>query len=154
MPETKFVEASGKSFNTIPPSDYSFFEMINENVQQEPADSYDVELAGQLAAIGIVKGKPFKPDARMKKILTDAAAVGNATGRVLNWRYAPAHPEWAYYPDSMWGNMLWEGGAILRDAAAAVHQGGHVQAVSRRPARARSTRARPSTTPTRSTRRA
>jgi len=75
-PATKFVEASGKSYNTIPPSDYAFFEMINENVQQEPADSYNTELAGQLAAIGIVKGKPFNPDARMKKILTDAAAVG------------------------------------------------------------------------------
>ncbi len=64
--------------------------MINENVQQEPATSYDVELAGQMAAIGIVKGKPFAPDARMKKILTDAAAVGNATGRVLNWRSGEA----------------------------------------------------------------
>jgi len=112
-PATKFVEASGKAFNTIPPSDYSFFEMINDNVQNEPATSYDVELAGQLAAIGIVKGKPFKPDARMKKILTDAAAVGNATGRALNWRFAQAHPEWAYYRDSMWGNMLWEGGAFF-----------------------------------------
>jgi hypothetical protein len=111
VPETKFVEGSGKAFNTIPPGDYGFFEMINENVQQEPATSYDVELAGQLAAIGIVKGKPFKPDARMKKILTDAAAVGNATGRVLNWRYTVAHPDWSYYPKSMWGNMLWEGGA-------------------------------------------
>lgn len=111
VPETKFVEGSGKAFNTIPPSDYGFFEMINENVQQEPATSYDVELAGQLAAIGIVKGKPFKPDARMKKVLIDAAAVGNATGRLLNWRYAVSHPEWSYYPGSMWGNMLWEGGA-------------------------------------------
>jgi hypothetical protein len=46
VPETKFVEASGKSFNTIPPSDFSFFEMINANVQQEPADSYNPELAG------------------------------------------------------------------------------------------------------------
>ena len=55
IPATKFVEASGKSFNTIPPSDFSFFEMINANVQQEPADSYDPELAGQLAAIGIVR---------------------------------------------------------------------------------------------------
>ncbi|MEH2497247.1 hypothetical protein V1294_003726 [Bradyrhizobium sp. AZCC 1678] len=110
-PETRFVEASGKAFNTIPPGDYGFFEMINENVQQEPATSYDVELSGQLAAIGIVKGKPFKPDARMKKILTDAAAVGNATGRVLNWRSAVPHPEWAYYPGSMWASMLWEGGA-------------------------------------------
>jgi len=113
VPETKFIEASGKAFNTIPPSDFGFFEMINENVQQEPATSYDPELAGQLAAIGIQHGKPFKPDARMKKILTDAAAVGNATGRTLNWRYNSIHPEWAYYPDSMWGSMLWEGGAFF-----------------------------------------
>ncbi|WP_291985056.1 DUF1254 domain-containing protein [Candidatus Accumulibacter sp. ACC007] len=113
IPETKFVEASGKAFNTIPPSDFGFFEMINENVQQEPATSNDVELAGQLAAIGIQHGKPFKPDARMKKILTDAAAVGSAAGRTLNWRYAVVHPEWAYYPNSMWGNMLWEGGAFF-----------------------------------------
>ena len=110
IPPTKFVEASGKAFNTIPPSDYSFFEMINANIQQEPADSYSAELAGQLAAIGIVKGKPFAPDARMKKILTDAAAVGNAAGRTLNWRPAQSL-EWTYYPNSSWANMLWQGGA-------------------------------------------
>jgi hypothetical protein len=113
VPATKFVEASGKAFNTIPPSDYGFFEMINENIQQEPAGSYDIELTGQLAAIGIVKGKPFKPDARTKKILTDAAAVGSATGRTLNWRFGKAHPDWFYYPNSSWGNMLWEGGAFF-----------------------------------------
>jgi hypothetical protein len=113
IPDTKFIEISGKSFNTIPPSDFGFFEMINENVQEEPATSYDVELAGQLAAIGIVHGKEFKPDERMKKILSDAAAVGNATGRALNWRYALAHPGWAYYTDSLWGNMLFEGGAFF-----------------------------------------
>jgi hypothetical protein len=84
--------------------------MINANVQQEPADSYDTELAGQLAAIGIVKGKPFKPDIRMRKILTDAAAVGNAFGRALNRCYLQAHPDWAYYSGSTWGNMLWQGG--------------------------------------------
>jgi hypothetical protein len=110
IPETKFVEASVKSFNTIPPNDFSFFEMINANVQQEPADSYDTELAGQLAAIGIVKGQPFNPDARTRKILSDAAAVGNAFGRALNWRFFQTHPDWAYYPGSSWGNMLWQGG--------------------------------------------
>jgi hypothetical protein len=108
-PETRFVEGSGKSFNTIPPSDYSYFEMINELVQLEPATSLSPELMGQLAAIGIVKGKPFNPDERMKKILTDAAAMGNATGRTLNWR-SNEYPGWAYYPDSGWSNMLWQGG--------------------------------------------
>jgi hypothetical protein len=113
VPATKFVEGSGKSFNTIPPNDASFFHMVDANLQAEPAGSYDVELAGQLAAIGIVKGQPFNPDARMQKILGDAAAVGNAAGRMLNWRFAVAHPDWAYYPGSMWGNMLFEGGAFF-----------------------------------------
>jgi len=113
IPEMKFIDGSHVSFNTIPPSDFGFFEMINANVQAEPATSYDVELAGQLAAIGIVKGKEFKPDARMKKILSDAAAVGSAAGRALNWQFSLAHPDWAYYPDSHWGNMLFEGGAFF-----------------------------------------
>jgi hypothetical protein len=106
-PPTKFVEASGKAFNTIPASDSRFFEQVNKIVQDEPATSFDAELKGQMAAIGIVKGQPFNPDARMKKILTDAAAVGSATGRTLNWRM---REKWAYYPGSAWGNMLFEGG--------------------------------------------
>jgi len=113
IPETKFINGSGRSFNTIPPSDFGFFEMINENVQNEPATSYDKELAGQLSAIGIVHGKPFEPDDRMKKILTDAAAAGQAYGRSLQWYFPLLKPEWAYYEGSNWGNMLFEGGAFF-----------------------------------------
>jgi len=109
VPPTKFVEASGKAFNTIPPNDLGYFKMVNELVQLEPATSGNVELLGQLAAIGIVKGKPFNLDARMQKILTEAAAVGNAASRALNWRASDV-PGWAYYPGSAWTNMLWEGG--------------------------------------------
>ena len=59
--------AAGKSFNTVPPSDFGFFELINEAVQDEPAGSTNAELMGQLAAIGIVKGEPFEPDERMRR---------------------------------------------------------------------------------------
>ncbi|WMS44559.1 DUF1254 domain-containing protein [Acuticoccus sp. MNP-M23] len=113
IPEMNFIEGSGKPVNTIPPSDYGFFELINENVQNEPATSYDVELAGQLAAIGIVHGKEFNPDERHKALLTDAAAAGQAVGRSLQWRFADAHPEWAHYPGSNWFLPLWEGGAFF-----------------------------------------
>lgn len=113
IPEMKFIEGSGVSFNTIPPSDYGFYELLNENVQNEPTTSYDMELAGQYAAIGIVHGKAFAPDDRMKKILTDAAAAGQAYGRALQWDFATLHPEWAYYEGSAWGNMLFEGGALF-----------------------------------------
>ncbi len=86
-PPVRFVDASGKSFNTIPPSDFGFYEMLNKLVQEEPADALgDPERMGQVASIGIVKGKPFQPDARMRKILTEAAAVGQATSRTLVFR--------------------------------------------------------------------
>jgi len=123
IPQMKFVEGSHVSFNTIPPSDYGFFELINENVQAEPATSYDVELAGQLAAIGIVHGKDFDPDERMKKILTDAAAVGQAFGRTLQWRFGLSNPEWTYYEGSNWGNMLFEGGAFFETPPPAFENG-------------------------------
>jgi hypothetical protein len=111
IPETTFVEGSGLAFNTIPPSDAGFFDMINENVQAEPPTSYDVELSGQLAATGIVHGQAFAPDERMQGILADAAAAGQAAGRALQWRYAMGHPDWALYEGSQWSSMLWEGGA-------------------------------------------
>jgi hypothetical protein len=110
IPETKFVEGSGAAFNTIPPSDFGFFELLNELVQDEPADSNtNIELMGDLAAIGIVKGKPFKPDKRMRGILEDAAAVGSATSRALV--FDPRESEgFAYYDGSAWGLPLWVGG--------------------------------------------
>jgi hypothetical protein len=33
--------------------------------------------------------------------------MGTATGRALNWRF---REKWAFYPDSSWFNMLFEGG--------------------------------------------
>jgi hypothetical protein len=107
-PPTVFHEGTGKAFSTIPPNDFSYFEMLNEIVQQEPATSLDPELMGPVAAIGIIKGKPFAPDARMKKILTEALALANATSRTLF--LAPRDPAWYYYPGSGWQNMLFATG--------------------------------------------
>jgi hypothetical protein len=59
---------------------------------------------GPLAAMGIVKGKPFAPDARMKKIMTEALAVANAASR--NLFMTPRDPSWFYYPNSSWWNYL------------------------------------------------
>lgn len=103
-PPTKVHEGSGKAMNTVPPNDFSYFEMLNEIVQQEPATSLDPELMGPLAAIGIVKGKPFAPDERMKKILTDGLALANATARSLFMN--PRDSSWFYYPGSSWFNYL------------------------------------------------
>jgi len=66
----QFIEGTGLAMNTIPPNDFSYYEMLDALVQEQPAEALQPEIGGQLAAIGIVKGKPFAPDDRMKKILT------------------------------------------------------------------------------------
>jgi hypothetical protein len=100
-PETKFINGSGLYFNTIHSTNFKYYEEINTVIQEEPVDSADPEILGQLAAIGIVKGKPFAPDARMKKILTDAAAIANATARAITFR--PRDDAFYFYPgESSW----------------------------------------------------
>jgi hypothetical protein len=99
-PEQKFVNLSGREFNTIHANDFTFFEEVHQVVQEEPAEGVDPEILGLLASIGIEKGKPFAPDARMKAILTDAAAVGNATARATV--FATRDPESYFYEGSAW----------------------------------------------------
>ena len=106
----KFIDGTGKVMNTVPPNDFSYFEMLNDLVQKEPAGALDPEIMGSLAAVGIVKGKSFSPDARMKKILTDAAAIGTAAARTLNWKWRPSDSGGYYYENSAWFNPLFIGG--------------------------------------------
>jgi len=99
-----FVNVSGMDFNTIAPADYTFWEYLNVVVQNEPVESLDPVTLGFFASIGIEKGKPFTPDERMKKILTEAAFVGDATARTIT--YQSRIPEAFYYPNSTWRQWL------------------------------------------------
>ena len=105
-----FVEGTGLSMNTIPPNDFSYYEMLDALVQEQPAEALEPEIGGQFAAIGIVKGKQFAPDARMRKILTDAIAIANGAGRTV--AFTPRESEgFGYYsPTSKWLNPLFVGG--------------------------------------------
>jgi hypothetical protein len=119
-PAVKFVDLSNVAFNTLVPADYSFWEYLNQVVQEEPTDEIDATTLGFWASIGIQKGKPFAPDERMKKILTEAAVVGDATARAIDyrWRIEEAY----YYPNSAWrsgflgGYKFEDNGARILDA--------------------------------------
>ena len=81
----EFISGSGKELNTIHDNDYHFYEHVNAVIQEEPLEMIDAETRGLLASIGIEKGKAFNPDERMKRILTDAVAIANATARSILW---------------------------------------------------------------------
>ncbi|PWI30423.1 hypothetical protein DI383_08225 [Flavobacteriaceae bacterium LYZ1037] len=84
-PAMEFINGSNKAFNTVHHNDYTFFEEINKTIQEEPLEMLNPETRGLFASIGIEKGKTFAPDDRMKRILTDAVAIGNATARSIVW---------------------------------------------------------------------
>jgi hypothetical protein len=112
-PATTFVNASGRKFNTVHSNDFNFYEELNAVVQSEPADAFDPETTGLFAAIGIKKGKPFTPDARMKVILTDAVAVGNASARAI--LFASRDERTKFYPDRQWFTGFVGGSYLFED---------------------------------------
>ena len=101
-PESEFFSMSGREgYNAVPPNDYSYWEMLNQLVQEEPIGAHDPETRGLLAALGIAKGEPFEPDDRMKATLTDAVAIGNAYARA-NTVVPKDGDQRIYGPDSEW----------------------------------------------------
>lgn len=96
-PPTEFINNSGQDYNTIGGNDMSFYDDLNEVVQYEPIEAIDPETRGLIASIGIVKGQPFAPDDRMKKILAEAVAIGNGAARAIVWN--PRQKGAKLYPD-------------------------------------------------------
>jgi hypothetical protein len=81
----ELVDISGVDFNTVHTNDFSFYEHIAEWINEEHVDMLDDQTKGLFASIGIEKGKPFAPDERMKKLLTEAVAIGNAAARSITY---------------------------------------------------------------------
>ncbi len=125
-PVTEFVDIADIAHSTVHANDFSFYEEVDRIVQEEPLESLDPERRGLLAAIGIVKGRPFQPDERMRRILGQAAPLGAVIARTLV--YKPRDPEAYYYPGSSWKRAFVGGsheflheGAALLDARTALH---------------------------------
>jgi hypothetical protein len=127
--ETRFVEGSGVSFNTIPPNDSGYWDLVDTLVQQEPPEAGEPETLGLLASLGIVHGRPFAPDDRMRTILEEAVVVGNATARTVSFAARPEEG-FAFYPDSQWLNMLFVGGYQFLDPPPQIAPDGVVAAPS------------------------
>jgi len=91
---------TGIPWNSLVPEDASAFQWMHEIISYEPAEAFGKELLGRLASLGIVKGKPFEPDARMQKIFSKAAEEGVSMSRAIAFDSRKA--EARVYPDRMW----------------------------------------------------
>jgi hypothetical protein len=103
----QFPDASGVPANMLFPSDGSYFEMLSRFIDSEAVEPADVDWRGMLAAIGIVKGQPFKPDAHTKAILDNAAKTAFKISKVLAFDIFPTQVSAArVYEDRQWTNPL------------------------------------------------
>jgi hypothetical protein len=111
-----WINVTERRFDATPlkwETNIKFWKELHRIVDTEPADPQFRNNYGELALLGIVKGKPFKPDARMTRILEKAAKTANAQMRVQafadrrsdrvawkdrkSWEWASLRPENGYF---------------------------------------------------------
>ena len=98
---TKFVPVGGKDWTSTQPANLDYWKYLAAVIQPEPVEARDMVMYAMLVPLGIEKGKPFNPSERQKKILTDAAQVGELMARANAYekRYANA---------TVWPGKRWE----------------------------------------------
>jgi hypothetical protein len=101
-----FPDASGVPVNMLPINDGSAFDQLKHLIDTETADLADSDSLGVLASIGIIKGQPFKPDARVRTILDRAAKTGYKMSRVIGFEPVVSGRSFYVYPDRQWLNPM------------------------------------------------
>jgi hypothetical protein len=87
-----------------------YWQKLHEVIDAEPIVERFLSMYGLLAALGIEKGKPFAPDARMKKILQKAAKAGR--DQMLVSAFASDRPD-----RLMWQDRKWEWAGLVPNTA-------------------------------------
>lgn len=95
--------AGDLKWSQMPPRGMAYWESLNRVIQSEPAMERDRLILALLRFLGIEKGKPFKPDARQRKILQEAAVVGDAMAKANT---SDKRVEPSFWPGTNWKHAL------------------------------------------------
>ena len=97
----------GKEFRMNRPVGLEYWRMVHNIIDKETIEDRDRVTLDSLAAVEVERGKPFAPDARMAKILTDAEQVGKLM--MINEAFSPrAVPDGVVkelYTGTRWENI-------------------------------------------------
>lgn len=103
-PKMEILDSGTRAWSGLPPRGMEYWQRLDEVIQREPIEPRDIFFHAMLRPLGLEKGKPFKPDARQTRILTDAALVGEAMAKAntADRRFAGVK----YRPDAHWDFAL------------------------------------------------
>ena len=101
-PKVKMIDVVGKSLKLAHPTTDGFWEFLHEVYSKETVvRPEDRNLVGLMHSIGIVPEEPFEPNESSKKLLDEAAEVGNLMMKSIAFN-SPVKKSWIYYPDKNW----------------------------------------------------
>jgi hypothetical protein len=129
---------------SAPPRGMEYWKLLADIINKEPVEERDRFMMAMLKRLGIEKGKPFKPDARQTKILTEAVLVGEAMAKAnwadrqmksafyrkgSNWEIATTTvpDQRAKYYDELDGRAAWFYEAVLNNVAMHSYKPGKTQ---------------------------
>jgi hypothetical protein len=82
--------------DTLIPKGPEYFDLLARYINLNPPREQDMVMLGMLETLGIAHGRKFEPDARMRKILAEAAEVGLAMAKTVGW-YSRSPKEQLYF---------------------------------------------------------
>lgn len=101
--QNKFIEGKNKTWSATAYRGIDYWKTLHEIINDEPVREQDKAWIAMLEPLGIVKGKPFAPDARQTKILTEGGALGELMARNLATNPRFMEPYWS---GKSWYNMI------------------------------------------------
>ena len=129
-----YIAPQGKSWMAAAPRGMAYWELLADTINREPVAERDRFFMAMLKPLGIEKGKPFKPDGRQTKLLTEAALIGEAMAKAndfskrvedahyldgSHWEFATVSPpdQRRKYYDELDGRAAWFYEAVTNDIA-------------------------------------
>jgi hypothetical protein len=102
-PRPEPMAQAGTGWMQTQPRGIAYWEVLAQALVDEPVEERDRFFMAMLKPLGIEKGKPFKPDARQRKILTEAAEVGELMAKANTYTKRFAKP---YWPGTHWKDAV------------------------------------------------
>jgi hypothetical protein len=101
---TRVVSPDGRAWTGDQPGGIDYWRLLHEFYQSEVVDERDRFYLAMLKQLGIEKGKPFSPDDRLVRILTEASAAGELMAKANT--FAKRFDGSRYWPDRRWDTAI------------------------------------------------
>ena len=102
----QFPDASGIPVDMLYPQDGTAFDMLSRFIDHEYVDPADMYMRGMAAALGIVKGQPFAPDASARALLDQAARTATRIGHLNLYTPSPLVKNYMWWTGRNWINVF------------------------------------------------